>query len=59
MTFAIIKTVQRIGFDETSVIVGYVDSYAEADYVIYRLAVSSQYGKVERGFHAVFSVAKI
>ena len=59
MSYAIIKTVQRIGFDEQSVIVGYADSYTEADYAIYRLAISSQYGGIEKGFHAVFSVAKM
>ena len=58
MTYAIIKTIRRIGSDETSVIVGYADSYTEADYVIYRLAVSSQYGQILQGFSAYFSIAK-
>jgi len=58
-TFAIIKTVQRIGFDETSVIVGYADSYTEADYAIYQLAIISQYGKIQAGFNAVFSICKV
>ena len=57
--YAIIKTVCKVGFDETSVIVGYADTDTEADYVIYRLAVSSQYGQVEKGFTAVFSIAKM
>lgn len=59
MTYAIIKTVQRQGFDETSSIVGYADSYTDADYAIYRLAISSQYGQVEKGFNAVFSICKM
>lgn len=59
MMFAIIKTVQRIGFDETSVIVGYVDNYAGADYAIYRLAINSQYGQIQAGFNAVFSICKV
>lgn len=59
MSYAIIKTVQRTGFDETSVIVGYADSYTEADYAVYRLALNAQYGGIEKGFHAVFSLAKI
>ena len=57
--YAIIKTVQRIGFDETSVIVGYASSYTEADYAIYRLAISSQYGNIQQGFNAVFSICKV
>ena len=59
MTYAIIKTVQRIGFDETSVIVGYADNYTEADYAIYRLAINAQYGSIQAGFTAVFSVCKV
>ena len=57
--YAIIKTVQRIGFDETSVIVGYASSYTEADYAIYQLAISSQYGQIQQGFTAVFSICKV
>ena len=59
MMFAIIKTVQRIGFDETSSIIGYCEAYCEADYVIHQLAIASQYGQVEKGFNAVFSIAKM
>lgn len=57
--YAIIKTVQRIGFDETSVIVGYCDSHNEADYAIYMLAIRAQYGSIQAGFNAVFSICKI
>lgn len=57
--FAIIKTVQRQGFDETSVIVGYADSYTDADYAIHRLAIASQYGQIQAGFNAVFSICKV
>lgn len=59
MSYAIIKTVQRIGFDETSFIVGYCDSMLEADYAIYRLAIASQYGQIQQGFNAVFSFCKV
>ena len=59
MAYAIIKTVCKAGFDETSSIVGYADTHSEADYVIYRLAVSSQYGNIPAGFSACFSIAKI
>lgn len=59
MTYAIIKTVRRIGFDETSQIVGHCDTMADADYAIYRLAVSSQYGQIQQGFSACFSIAKM
>jgi hypothetical protein len=57
--YAIVKTLQRIGFDETSVIVGYADSHSEADYVIYRLAISAQYGSILQGFNAIFSICKV
>lgn len=57
--FAIIKTIQRIGFDESSVIVGYADTWSQADYAIERLAIASQYGQVEKGFNAVFSICKV
>ena len=59
MTYAIIKTVQRIGFDETSVIVGYAETFTEADYAIYRLAIASQYGQIQQGFSACFSICKV
>jgi len=59
MSYAIIKTVQRIGFDEQSVIVGYADSYTEADYAVERLAIASQYGQIPQGFNAVFSICKV
>ena len=59
MSYAIIKTVCRCGFDETSSIVGYADSYNEADYAIVRLAIASQYGQIQAGFNAIFSIAKI
>ena len=57
--YAIIKTVQRIGFDEHSCIVGYADSYNEADYAIVRLAIQAQYGQIQQGFNAVFSICKM
>ena len=57
--YAIVKTLQRIGFDETSVIVGYADSYAQADYAIERLAIQAQYGEIAQGFSACFSIAKV
>lgn len=57
--FAIVKTVQRVGFDESSVIVGYADSYSQADYAIERLAINAQYGEITQGFNAVFSITKM
>ena len=57
--YAIIKTVQRIGFDETSVTVGYADSYTEADFAIYQLAINAQHGNIPAGFNAVFSICKV
>ena len=57
--YAIIKTVCRCGFDETSSIVGYADSYNEADYAIYMLAIHAQYGEIAQGFNAVFSICKM
>ena len=59
MTYAIIKMVKKVGQVESCTIVGYADNYTEADYAIYRLAINGQYGGIERGFHAVFSIAKI
>ena len=59
MTYAIIKTIQRIGFEETSCIVGYADSYSEADFAIVRLAIQAQYGEISKGFSACFSICKI
>ena len=57
--YAIVKTVQRIGFDETIVIVGYADSYSQADFAIERLAIQAQYGEITAGFNAVFSITKM
>ena len=57
--YAIVKTVQRIGFDETSVIVGYADSYSQADYAIVMLAHKAQYGQIQQGFNAVFSICEL
>lgn len=57
--YAIIKTVCRCGFDETSSIVGYCEAYCEADYAIYQLAIQAQYGEISKGFNAVFSIAKV
>lgn len=57
--YAIIKTVKRIGFDESSVIVGYCDTLLEADYAIYHCAINAQYGAIEKGFNAVFSICKM
>ena len=57
--YAIIKTVQRIGFDETSSVIGYCDTLLEADYAIYMLAINAQYGSIQAGFNAVFSIAKM
>lgn len=59
MMYAIIKTIQRIGFDENSVIVGYCDSYSQADYAIWQLAINAQYGEIPEGFSACFSICKI
>ena len=59
MTYAIIKTVCKVGFDETSVIVGYADSYSQADYVIERLAMQAQYGEISKGFTAYFSICEL
>ena len=57
--FAIIKTVCKVGFDEQSVIVGYADSYSEADYAIVRFAINAQYGEIAAGFNAIFSICKM
>ena len=57
--FAIIKTVCKVGFDDTSVIVGCADSYSEADYAIYMLAIQAQYGEISKGFSACFSICKM
>ena len=59
MTYAIIKRIKKVGQVESCTIVGYADNYTEADYAIYRLAINAQYGGVEKGFHAVFSVCKM
>ena len=59
MTYAIIKTVQRQGFDETSQIVGYADTYSQADYAIERLAINAQYGEISKGFSACFSFCRV
>lgn len=57
--YAIIKTVQRIGFDESSVIVGYADTYSQADFAIYQLAINAQFGEIGKGFSACFSICKL
>ena len=57
--YAIVKTIQRTGFDEQSTVVGYADSYTQADYAIVRLAIQAQYGEISKGFNAVFSICKI
>ena len=57
--YAIIKTVQRTGFDEQSTIVGYAGSYNEADYAIWHLAIQAQYGEIAKGFSACFSICKM
>ena len=57
--FAIVKTIQRIGFDESSVIVGYCDTMLEADFAIVRMAINAQYGEISKGFSACFSICKI
>ena len=57
--YAIIKTVCRCGFDEQSTIVGYADSYSQADYAIHQLAIQAQYGQIAKGFNACFSICKV
>ena len=57
--YAIIKTVQIIGFDETAYIIGYADTYSQADYAIYQLAIQAQYGEIRQGFNAVFSICEL
>lgn len=57
--YAIIKTVCKVGYDEQSSIVGYADSYNEADYAILRLAINAQYGEITAGFIACFSICKM
>ena len=59
MTYAIIKTVQRLGFDETSSVIGYCDTLLDADYAIYMLAIAAQYGSIQAGFNAVFSIVEM
>ena len=57
--YAIIKTVCKVGFDETSCIVGYADTYSQADYAIVMLAMQAQYGEIARGFSACFSICEL
>ena len=57
--YAIVKTIQRVGFDEQSTVVGYADSYSEADFAIYMLAIQAQYGEIAEGFSACFSICKM
>ena len=57
--YAIVKTVCRCGFDETSSIVGYCDSMLDADYAIWQLAINAQYGEITQGFNAVFSICEL
>ena len=57
--YAIVKTLQRVGFDETSVIIGYADSYSQADFAIVRLAINAQYGQIQQGFSACFSICEV
>ena len=57
--YAIIKTVCKVGFDETSSIVGYADTYSQADFAIYMLAIQAQYGQIQQGFSACFSICKV
>lgn len=57
--YAIVKTVCKVGFDEISTIVGYTDTYSEADYAIVRLAINAQHGEITAGFNAVFSICKM
>ena len=59
MAYAIIKTLRKVGFDEQSVIVGYADSYTQADFAIVHLAINAQYGEIAAGFSAVFSICKV
>ena len=59
MSYAIIKTVCKVGFDETSSIVGYCDTLTESDYAIYQLAINAQHGQIQQGFSAIFSIAKM
>ena len=57
--FAIIKTVCKVGFDETSIVIGYADTYSEADFAIVHLAINAQYGQILQGFSACFSICKM
>ena len=57
--YAIVKTVCKVGFDETSTIVGYADTYSQADYAIVRMAMQAQYGEIAAGFNACFSICKM
>ena len=57
--YAIVKTVCKVGFDEQSAIVGYAETYSQADYAIERLAIYAQYGEISKGFSAVFSICKL
>ena len=57
--YAIIKTVRKVGFDEQSTIVGYADSYSQADFAIWQLAIQAQYGQIAKGFNACFSICKL
>ena len=57
--YAIIKTMCKVGFDEQSTIVGYADSYSQADYAIWQLAIQAQYGEITAGFSACFSICKM
>ena len=57
--FAIIKTVCKVGFDEQSTIVGYADTYSQADYAIVMLAMQAQYGEIRNGFSACFSICEL
>ena len=59
MIYAIIKTVCKVGFDEQSTIVGYAESYSQADYAIVRFAINAQYGEIAAGFNAVFSICEM
>ena len=59
MAYAIIKTMCKVGFDEQSTIVGYADSYTQADYAIERLAIQAQFGEIAAGFSACFSICKM
>ena len=57
--FAIIKTVCKVGFDETSIVIGYADTYSEADFAIVHLAINAQYGQILQGFSACFSICEL